>query len=284
MESLVSTSNEADNKTKQNHRVWAYGAVSDRCGWYPEHFINASGIAIADFAAAEYGSDYLYFKKGASVTPMSEAGWAYGALRCETGWFPNAFVNSSNVALANFDGSSYGAEYLKLQEGDVIIRLAIPKYPFHKYTSKQQEFLGCIEDAWIRRRWEKVLETRRGMESSMTSQRITLYVYPWDEWDEPSAINCKKIDCRSIRDSAAFRAGGGSPILQKYVIKQLACVLVMQSVLSKLEDQVSDITFICKHGKHRSMACAKLCQLMLLPSAWIYQRRERAWFDPLSQE
>ena len=89
---------------------------------------------------------------------MSEAGWAYGAVGCKMGWFPNESLNSSNVALVNFDASTYGAAYLNLREGDVIIRLAIPKYPSHHYTSRQKEFLGCIEDPGIRRRWEQLLE------------------------------------------------------------------------------------------------------------------------------
>ena len=109
---------------------------------------------------------------------MNEAGWAYGTVGCKMGWFPNDFLNSSNVALENFDASIYGAAYLDLREGDVIIRLAIPKYPSHQYTSKQKEFLGCIEDPWIRRRWEKLLEARHGMHLSMNVQSMTLYVYP----------------------------------------------------------------------------------------------------------
>ena len=199
-------------------------------------------------------------------------------------WCPSVFLQPSNVALANFDALVYGAEYLDLRKGDVIIRLAIPKYPLHQYTSKQKEFLGCIEDPWIRRRWEKLLEARHGMQLSMTVQSMKLYVYPRRACGNYTRIDCRDVDCRSVGDAAAFRIGGNSPILQKYVIRQLPCVLVMESVLAKLEEQVPHITFTCTHGKHRSMACAKLCQLLFLPSVWIYQYRKDTWFWPLSHE
>ena len=112
-------SSKADTDTKPKTRRWAYGAVGDTCGWFPEHFVNPDGIALADFSAAVYGPEYLALEKGIRVTRMSEAGWAYGTAGCKMGWFPNEFVNSSNVALANFDGSIYGAEYRDLREGDV---------------------------------------------------------------------------------------------------------------------------------------------------------------------
>ena len=91
------------------NRWWAYGAIDDICGWFPEQFVNSDGIALADFSAAVYGPDYLALKEGVRVTRMSEAGWAYGTVGCKTGWFPNFFLNSSNVALGNFDASTYGA-------------------------------------------------------------------------------------------------------------------------------------------------------------------------------
>ena len=146
------------------------------------------------------------------------------------------------------------------------------------------EFLGCIEDPWVRRRWEKLLAARHGMHSSMKVQGVHLYVYPRNHPRvNCTAIDCRAVDCKSISDKAAFKIGGKSSVLQKYVIGQMACARVMESVLTHLEAQEWRITFICDHGKHRSMSCAKVCQLMLLPWAWIYQKRKNSWFRPWSR-
>ena len=166
----------------------------------------------------------------------------------------------------------------------MIIRLAIPKYPSHQYTSRQKEFLGCIEDPGIRRRWEQLLEARHGMPSSTND--LKLYVYPMKVCGNYTAFDCRDVDCRSIPDRAAFKVGGQSPTLQKYVIGQLPCVRVMELVLTKLANQEPHITFVCEHGKHRSMSCAALCQLMFTPSASIYlqRRRRNLWLPPLSHQ
>ena len=75
MDRQRTTSNKANNDTKPNDRRWAYGAVGDTCGWFPEHFVNPDGFALADFSAAVYGPEYLALEKGIRVTRMSEAGW-----------------------------------------------------------------------------------------------------------------------------------------------------------------------------------------------------------------
>ena len=70
-------------------------------------------------------------KQSMRVTRMREAGRAYGTIRSKTGWFPNYFLKSSSVGLENFDASKYGAAYLDLQQGDVIIPMARPTYLSH---------------------------------------------------------------------------------------------------------------------------------------------------------
>ena len=118
----------------------------------------------------------------------------------------------------------------------------------------------------------------------MKEQDACLYMYPKN--DAPvscSAVDYRKVDCRSICDKAVFRIGGKSPVCQKDVIGQLACARVMESVFTHFEGQESHITFICDHGKHRSMSCAKVCQLMLSPWAWIYLKRDNSWFRPWSR-
>ena len=96
-------SSKADTDTKPKTRRWAYGAVGDTCGWFPEQFVNPDGIALTDFSAAVYGPEYLALEKGTRVTRMSEAGWAYGAVGCNMGWFPNEFLN--------LFGLSFGGAY-----------------------------------------------------------------------------------------------------------------------------------------------------------------------------
>ena len=124
-------SSDRDANATPKTRWWAYGAIDDICGWFPEQFVNLDGIALADFSAAEYGPDYLALKQGVRVTRMSEAGWAYGTIGSKTGWFPNYVLKSSSVGLEDFDASKYSAAYLDLQQGDVIIPLTRPTYLSH---------------------------------------------------------------------------------------------------------------------------------------------------------
>ena len=59
MDPRRTTLNEANTNTKRKERWWAYGAVGYTCGWYPEHFVNSDGFALANFSAAVYGPEYL---------------------------------------------------------------------------------------------------------------------------------------------------------------------------------------------------------------------------------
>ena len=70
-------------------------------------------------------------KRSIRVARMREAGRADGTTRSRRGWFPNYLLKSISVGLEHLDASKYGAAYLNLQPGDVIIPLPRRTYLSH---------------------------------------------------------------------------------------------------------------------------------------------------------
>ena len=92
--------------------------------------------AESDFAANDYGADYVDLTKGDLVELVEPPAplhvdhqWNYGRVGNRTAWFPTDFVGQVfYIVLNDFTGSDWGSEYLCLAALDVV-EIAVAEHP-----------------------------------------------------------------------------------------------------------------------------------------------------------
>ena len=100
------------------------------------------------------------------------------------------------------------------------------------------------------------------------------------DYPESHAIDCRTVDCRSIRDipggEAIFNKGGRSCFLQDWILNQREAVRILREALDFGIGGYRVLGFYCDHGKHRSVALCFLFRHVFAHTAIVYSYRERS--------
>ena len=100
------------------------------------------------------------------------------------------------------------------------------------------------------------------------------------DYPEIHAIDCRNVECRSIRDmpggEAFFVKGGRSCLLQEWILNQRATLRIVREALDFGIGGYRVLGFYCDHGKHRSAALCFLFKHLFAPTAIAYSYRERS--------
>ena len=99
------------------------------------------------------------------------------------------------------------------------------------------------------------------------------------DYPEIQVIDCRNVDCRSIRDQpggeSIFVEGGRSCLLQEWALKQHATFHILREALDFRIGGHRVLGFYCDYAKHRSVALCLLFKQLFAPTAVAYSYRQR---------
>ena len=158
-----------------------------------------------------------------------------------------------------------------------------------EFSLLQNYIFNCLHAHEQIREWRDLFRAHNTL--SGTDMHINLVdvivIYPLyleakvrADYPEIQAIDCRTVDCRSIRDQpggeAIFVKGGRSCLLQEWILKQRATFHILREALDFRIEGHRVLGFYCDHGKHRSVALGLLFKQLFAPTAVAYSYRQRS--------